>query len=93
MQTETTIIAPAEAEGVSPDWIKTIVMLQLIGSATAQEKLLSVRALYSNARKYAGLDMPYSDFLYFLGSFRHDLDVRDGELGVDVNYIKMKTER
>ena len=91
MQNETTTIDTPDKVGE----IKSAVMLQLIGAATAaqigQGKVMSVRSLYSNFRKYVDLDVSYIEFLNCLDSFRDEVEVRDGELGADVNYIGIKS--
>ncbi len=91
MQNETTIDTPTKTGE-----IKSAVMLQLIGAATASQigngKVMSVRSLYSNFCKYVGSDVSYTEFLNCLDSFRDEFDARDGELGADVNYIGIKKE-
>ena len=88
MQTEAiTIDTPA---GVND--VKSWVLLQLIGAAVGNSKMISVRALFTNARKYGHCDLTYSEFLQCMNSFRDEFHAGDGELGADVNYIKMKPE-
>jgi hypothetical protein len=78
---------------IAPHDIKGLVELQLAGAAVGQRGMVAVRQLYSNIKKYTELhDLEYAQFLSTLDSLRDELNIRPGEIGLDVNYLTLRKE-
>ncbi len=74
------------------DLVQSFINLQLAGAAVGQGGSLSIKQLYANIKRYAGEDitLTFSEFVEHLEESRFDYGIRDGEIGVDVNYISLK---
>lgn len=71
--------------------IRTCVNLQLAGAAINQSGMLSIKQLYSNLQRFVDdVDISYAEFIDVLNASREELNIREGEIGLDVNYISMK---
>lgn len=69
--------------------VEMAVRLQLDGAADAQSGMISLQRLYTNMMAYTPLSMSFADFLKHMESLRESLSIRHGQLGVDVNYLKV----
>lgn len=74
--------------------VRSCINLQLAGAAVNQGGMLSIKQLFSNMKRFGDLDcdMTYSDFIEKLDSLRDEFSIREGEIGVDVNYISIKKD-
>jgi len=72
--------------------VQSLINLQLAGAAINQGGMLSVKQLYTNMRRFVDLDISFTEFIECLDRSRDELGIRDGEIGVDVNYISMKKD-
>lgn len=74
--------------------VKSAVLLQLAGAASAGKGgVLSTRQLYTNIKRYTSETYSYYEFLEWLESMRDELNTRNGELGVEANYVSLKREQ
>lgn len=78
------------AETLHIEDVKNYINLQLAGAAVGQRGMISVRQLYSNIKKYTNMkELDYAEFLIMLNDMRDELNIRPGEIGVDVNYLTL----
>ncbi len=69
--------------------IRGLIGLQLAGAAIGQKGMISVKHLFSNIKRYTDLDIDFPTFLSMLEEVRSEFKIRDGEIGVDVNYLSL----
>jgi hypothetical protein len=74
------------------DLVQSFINLQLAGAAVGQGGSLSIKQLYANIKRYGGQGLTFSEFVEHLEDARFDYGIRDGEIGVDVNYISLKKD-
>lgn len=72
------------------DQIQNAVNLQLAGAAISQGGMMSVKQLFSNIQRFSDIELTYADFIACMESSRDQFDVREGQIGVDVNYMSLK---
>ena len=77
---------------INIDQVKELVNLQLVGAAVGRNGQMSVRQLFQNIRRFTDVNMEFSDFIANLESIRDEFDIRDGQIGADVNYITLKKD-
>lgn len=70
--------------------VREAILLQLAGAATGKKGVLACKQILSNIKHFSNLDLDYPSLLSTLESMRDDLQVGEGEIGVDVNYVSLK---